>query len=121
MNSLKDWLNIKRNKKTIGIAIYLLILIITLFLEKSIFIIIILVTIIIISSIFPGLYTFQLFNQQITPENYYLKILKNNYIYLDESILIKMFEIRINNHRNFLFTYLALFVTFTFAILSLTF
>ncbi len=37
---------------------------------------------------------------------------------LSHCVLVKMYEVRINNQRNFLFSYLALLVAFTFATLS---
>lgn len=111
----------KITKKTIGIAICLLDLLIFLlsfFFNPLVFIIVVSLSILFISGIFPLLYYVKLLKQQITPEDYYLKIVEKNYTHLDENLLIKMFEIRINNQRNFLFAYLALLVAFTFATLS---
>ncbi len=118
-NEENDWLkNIVRNKKTIGITIYFLIVLLSFFFSQLIFIIVVSFSILLISGILPILYWFQLLKQQITPEDYYLKIVEKNYTHLDETLLIKMYEIRISNQRNFLFAYLTLLAAFTFATLS---
>ncbi|MFZ3060165.1 MAG: hypothetical protein WA102_10560 [Candidatus Methanoperedens sp.] len=118
----KAWLkDVKITMKTVGIAICLLDLLIFLlsfFFNPLFFIIVFSVSVLVISGIFPILYSVQLLKQPITPEDYYLKIVEKNYIHLDEPLLIKMYEIRINNQRTFLFAYLASMVAFTFAILS---
>lgn len=114
-----NWLkNININKKTIGITIYLLIVLLSFFFSPLIFIIVVSFFILLISGIFPILYYIQLLKQSVHPEDYYLKFVEKNYSYLDEPLLIKMYDIRINNQRNFLFSYLGLMVAFTFATLS---
>ncbi len=112
------WENIKRNKKTIGITIYLLIVLLSFFFSPLIFIIVASFSILLISGIFPILYYIQLLKQSVHPEDYYLKFVEKNYSHLDEPLLIKIYEIRINNHRNFLFAYPTLLATFTFVTLS---
>ncbi len=111
----------EKTKKTIGITICLidlLILLSSFFFNPLVFIIVVSLSILFISGIFPILYYVKLMKQQITPEDYYLKIVEKNYSHLDEPLLIKMFEIRINSQRNFLFAYLTLLAAFTFATLS---
>jgi len=117
-----DWLKkVKITKKTIGIAIYLLniiIILLSFFFNPLVFTIVVLFSVLLVFGIFPVLYYVQLLKQPITPEDYYLETVEKNYIHLDETLLIKMYEIRINNIRNFIFSYLALLAAFTFATLS---
>ncbi len=89
LDKKRDWF--EENKKTIGIVIYSIILLIILlgyFYNRSFFIIVISVSILLISGIFPILYYVQLMKQQITSEDYYLKIIENNYTHLNENLLV---------------------------------
>jgi hypothetical protein len=117
MNRLKDWLIKKKTIVAIAIAICIIILL-CLFYNPLIFIIIFSISIFLITFVFPILYYYQLMKQQVLPEEYYFKFVEKNHHHLEENLLIKMFEIRINNQRNFLFSYLAVLVAFTFATLS---
>lgn len=111
----KDWLkDVKITKKTIGIA-FLLIVILSFIIIPLIFIILVSLAIPIGLAI---LYYVQLMKQPISLEEYYLKFVEKNYIHLDDNLLIKMFEVSVNNKRNFLFSYLALLGGFIFATLS---
>ena len=115
MNSLKEWRENKKGypKVSIIIGFYLLIFIVTFFYVKSVFLYFLLLTILILFIIIPILYSLLLIKQPITPEEYYFKTIKTNYMCMDESLLIKMFEIRINNLKQFIFAYLLLIMTFT--------
>ena len=57
--------------------------------------------------------------QAVSPEEYYKTILKKEkeHIYFDNNLLSKMFEIRITNRRNSIFTYLVFLLTYTLAII----
>lgn len=120
MNSLKEWW--KKNNKTlifliIGVDIFLLGLL--LLLLPIFFIYLFILNIITLTLLIPLLFYLSLIKQQISPEDYYLKTVETNYNDMDdETILIKMFEIRISNLRQFLFGYLVLTATFTLAVTS---
>jgi len=53
---------------------------------------------------------------QVNPEEYYFQTISTNYKHLDENLLMKMFEMRLNNNRQSLFVYLVLIATFTLTI-----
>ena len=54
------------------------------------------------------------YNQSISSKEYYFKNIDANY--MDEDLLTKLFEIRLSNERQFVFTYLILITTFTLTI-----
>lgn len=115
MNSLKEWWENKKGypKVPVIIVFYLLIFIVIFLYVKSVFLSFLLVTILTLFIIIPILYSLLLIKQPITSEEYYFKTIKTNYMCMDESLLIKMFEIRINNTKQFVFAYLLLIMTFT--------
>ena len=115
MNSLKEWGN--NQKVLIIIGFDLLILGVTFFYEKSVFFyFILLINIIILFSVIPIIYLIKLHKQPISPEEYYLEAIETNYMCMDESLLTKIFEIRISNIRQSVFSYLILIATFTLTI-----
>ena len=118
MNSLDEWWKNKEVYQKVLIVIGvvdLLILGVTFFYEKLVFFDFRLLNIIILFDmiLIPALYLIMLCKQPISPEEYYLKNINDNYMYMDESLLTKIFEIRISNKRQSVFAYLFLFVTFT--------
>ena len=95
----------------------LLILGYTYFTNLSNFFIFILLNIIIIFILFPILIFEILSGRIMNSKEYYFKTIDTNYSNMTNDILVKMFEIRINNFRNSLFTFFALTVSFTLTIL----
>lgn len=121
MNSLKEWWNNKKVYQKVLIIIVeldllILILGVTFFYENLVFSYFLLLNIIILFDMIPISYLIRLYEQPISSEKYYLKNIDTNYRYMDESLLTKLFEIRINNRRQFMFAYLILIVTFTLTI-----
>ena len=76
---------------------------------------IILIALVSMVFIFSSLYK----GQAVNPEENYRIILKKEkeHIYFDNNLLSKMFEIRITNRRNSIFTYLVFLLTYTLAII----
>jgi len=118
MNSqIEWWKNRDRFQKiSIVIIVDLLILVATLFLGKLIFLYYLLLNILIVFNIIPLYYIIMLNKQPVGPRDYYFRTIEKNYMYLDENLLTKIFEIRLNNMRQFIFAYLVLIVTFTLTI-----
>lgn len=91
-------------------------LLITFIFMKSIFIILLTLNISLITIVIPFVFFFQLGKLPINPKDYYMDIIETEYWHLDKNLLTKMFEMRITNRRNFIFTYLALLTTLALAI-----
>lgn len=119
MKSMSEWWrNRQKNTKFLIITVLLDLsaLIVTFLLINSVFFIVVFLNIVFIIYLIPTLYLIRLAKQPISSKEYYLGAVDQYSPYMDETILTKMFEIRINNRRNFLFAFLALLVTITFTI-----
>ena len=106
----------------LALAVFDLVALLAAFIFESydIFLLLLLTNIILIALvsmvfIFLSLYK----GQAVNPEEYYRIILKKEkeHIYFDNNLLSKMFEIRITNRRNSIFTYLVFLLTYTLAII----
>ena len=95
----------------------LLILGFTYFTNLFYFFTFLLLNIIIIFILFPILISEIFYRQIMNPREYYFKTIDTNYGNMTNDILIKMFEIRINNLRNSLFTFFAITVSFALTIM----
>lgn len=92
-------------------AIDLISLIVTLVLKSWIFIVLFLSTILIITVVIPIWFTLLLAKQPMASKEYYVPLIKEKYHDLDKELLTKMFEMRMTNQRNIIFTYLAFLLT----------
>ncbi len=111
MNSLKDFCN-NHEKTFILIGIDLFLLGVFLFFEPKFFIYLFLLNIITLLLLIPLLILYLPIKLQISSKEYYFKTVETSYMHMnDENILIKMFEIRISNFRQFIFSYLVLIAT----------
>lgn len=121
MNSLKDLSKNNIKPRVPGTLVILLtvdvlIFIVTFFIFKQYLLLWLLINIIIFNLI-PLIPIVLLTRRQIGSEEYYLKTVDCLKGAEDkENLVIKMFDIRINNQRNLLFAYLALTVTFALTI-----
>ncbi|CAD6490302.1 MAG: hypothetical protein KFBDDELM_00183 [Candidatus Argoarchaeum ethanivorans] len=118
MNILNEWWNSRAVYQKVLIigVVDLLLLVVTFFCEKKVFFYLILINVIILIDGIPLWYFTKLYKQPISSEEYYLKNIDANYMYMDENLLNKLFEIRLSNRGQFIFTYLFLIVTFALTI-----
>jgi uncharacterized membrane protein YbjE (DUF340 family) len=65
----------------------------------------------IITVVIPIWFTLLLAKQPMTSKEYYVPLIKEKYHDLDKELLTKMFEMRMTNQRNIIFTYLASLLT----------
>ncbi len=107
----------KKNARLILVIIDLITLLVTFILTKNLFLILLLLNIVLITIVIPILLYSQLLTKQgITPKDYYMATVEKEYRYLDNNLLTLMFELRMANLRNFIFSYLAFLLVFTLTI-----
>jgi len=106
----------KKHLLVLTICLVGLISLVVTFILKSwlfiwLFIVLFFLSIIIITVIIPIWFIIILAKQPMTSKDYYEPLIKENYRDLDTELLTKMFEMRITNQRNFIFSYLAFMLT----------
>lgn len=122
----RDEIMEKRDLKKIlwiilGLDLFLLV--VSFLFSKLVFFILVLINVLILVTLFtiiiPLKYMQIISKQGMTPEEYYMRTIEKHYAELNESMLIKLFEMRISNLRTTVFSYLGLLLTFTIGILML--
>lgn len=105
----------------LGLDLFLLV--VSFLFSKLVFFILVLINVLILVTLFtiiiPLKYMQIISKQGMTPEEYYMRTIEKHYAELNESMLIKLFEMRISNLRTTVFSYLGFLLTFTIGILML--
>lgn len=106
-----------KKKLLIILGIDLSLIIITYTVYKLLFFILVLINVLILTIVIPLKFMQIILKQGVNPEEYYMHTIEKNCAELNESMLIKLFEIRISNLRTSIFSYLGFLLTFTIGIL----